>query len=105
MARAIATTPSESHQACPLKCSLPPPAALVDVEAGELPDAVALVAAASGFTANTPPKGSESGVTLVFTEAAASLYSCSLSKSGSLTTPAIPLSLQWLPNSGAFWEQ
>lgn len=51
----------------------PSPAALVDVELGEAPDAVPLVAAASGFSANTPPKGSESGVTLVSTKAAASL--------------------------------
>lgn len=83
----------------------PPAAALVDVEAGALAEEVPLTAAPSGFAAKTPPKGPESGVMLVSTEAAASLYPCSLDESGSLTTPAIPWSLQWLPNSGPFCEQ
>lgn len=83
----------------------PTAALVVDVEAGELPEAVPLTAAESGFSAKTPPKGSESGVTLVSTEAAASLYSWSLETSGSLTTPAMPWSLQWFPKSGPFCEQ
>lgn len=71
----------------PILCTLPTAADVVGVE---LP----LTASVSGFATKIPPKGDELGEVLVLTRAAASRYDCNFVKSGWLTIPAMPASLQ-----------